>query len=72
MQQIIVELPDSIAATLDNIFLENNNLRQSIIQELVTRYLEDIEDTAAAMQVLERNEPTISMEKLVSELGLEN
>ena len=34
------------------------------MQELITRYLEDIEDVADAMEVLARNEPTISLAEI--------
>ena len=40
------------------------------MQELITRYLEDIEDVADAMEVLARNEPTISLAEIERKYGL--
>jgi|CXWL01.1.fsa_nt_gi metal-responsive CopG/Arc/MetJ family transcriptional regulator len=72
MQTISVELPDALIADFDRVCLENNKIRQSVLQELMTRYLEDIEDAAIAEYVLSLDEPTIPIEKLRTELGLEN
>ncbi len=72
MQTITVELPDALVSDFDRMCLENNKIRQSVLQELITRYLEDIDDAAVSEYVLSLNEPTIPLEKLRVELGLEN
>jgi len=72
MQNVSINLPDELVFRFDQICLENNQIRQNVLQELMTRYLEDIEDSNEAMRVIERNEPTTSINNLRIELGLEN
>ena len=70
MQTIQVNLPDIIAATFEQACLGSEQLRQNVLQELVTRYLEDIEDVRDAMAVLARNEPTIPLAEIERKYGL--
>lgn len=70
MQTITVELPDALVSDFDRMCLENNKIRQSVLQELITRYLEDIEDVAIAEYVLSLNEPTIPLAEIERKYGL--
>lgn len=72
MQTISIELPDALVTDFDRVCLENNKIREAVLKELMTRYLEDIEDAAIAEYVLSLDEPTIPLDKLRTELGLEN
>ncbi len=72
MQTISIEVPDGLINDFDRVCLENNKIRQSLLCELMARYLEDIEDAAIAEYVLSLDEPTIPIEKLRVELGLGN
>lgn len=72
MQTVPIELPDKLAEMLDSVCLENGKVKQQVLKELVIRYLEDIEDTIDALRVIEKNEPTIPLEKLRRELDLDN
>jgi metal-responsive CopG/Arc/MetJ family transcriptional regulator len=72
MQIIPIEIPDNLAIMLDNICLENSNLRNNIVQEIIINYLEEIEDIADAKKILAKNEPTISLAEIERKYGLEN
>lgn len=70
MQTISIELPDALIADFDRVCLENNKIRQTVLQELVTRYLEDIEDAAIAEYILSLDEPTIPLAEIEKKYGL--
>ncbi|MEK6747249.1 MAG: hypothetical protein ABL867_02945 [Rickettsiales bacterium] len=70
MQTISIELPDALVTDFDRVCLENNKIRQSVLQELMTRYLEDIEDAAIAEYVLSLDEPTIPLSEIEKKYGL--
>lgn len=70
MRTVPIELPDRLAALLDSVCLENGRVKQEVLKELVIRYLEDIEDVADAMRILEKNEPTIPLEEIERKHGL--
>jgi len=70
MQTIQVELPDVLAATFEQACLGSGQVRQTVLQELITRYLEDIEDVRDVMEILARNEPVIPLAEIERKHGL--
>lgn len=72
MQTVPIELPDKLAAMLDSVCLENGKVKQEVLKELIIRYLEDIEDVADAMRVIEEGGETVSLAKLRQELDLDH
>lgn len=44
----------------------------SVLRDAIVKYLEDMEDYRRGIEVLHRNEPTITLDELERKLGLEH
>ncbi|MDX2074595.1 MAG: hypothetical protein SFX19_09585 [Alphaproteobacteria bacterium] len=74
MQIVSFELPDAVVQMFDQLCLENKAAKNAIFQELVVRYLEDVEDGIAANLMLEESGDSSnwkSLDDLAQELQLD-
>jgi len=74
MQTVSFELPDTVVQMFDQLCLANKAAKNAIFQELVMRYLENIEDGIAARLALEESgDPSSwkSLDDLAQELKLD-
>ncbi len=72
MQTIQFELSEEMSSFLDQVCLSSSQVRQSVLREMVAKYLEDVEDTADAIRILQANEPRISLAEVEQKYGLAN
>lgn len=67
---ISLRLPDKVNAILDTLAGELHTTKSKLIKEAIMERIEDYLDIKTIDQVLAKNEPTISHEELMRELGL--
>ena len=67
-----IRLEVDLEKRLEALAKKTGRTKSYYAREAIKQYLEDREDYLLGIAVLERNEPTISLEELRKELGLEN
>ncbi len=67
-----VRIEKELEAKLDSLARKTGRTKSYYVREAVRQYLEDREDYLKALAVLERNEPTITLDELERRLGLAN
>ncbi len=72
MQIIELNLSDKTAAILDKISLENNKIKEDIVSQLIEEYAQDLTDYKNAIEVLNSNEKTYSLNEIKKEYGLDD
>ena len=75
MQTVSFELPDAVVQLLDQLCLESKTAKNAILQELILRYLEDVEDGITAKFMLEESGDSStwkSLDDLAQELKLDH
>ncbi len=65
-----VRLEPELEARLERLAKKTGRNKSYYAKEAIRQFLEDREDYLLAIAVLERNEPTISLEELERRLGL--
>jgi RHH-type rel operon transcriptional repressor/antitoxin RelB len=65
-----VRLEPELEAKLDKLARKTGRSKSYYARAAIRQYLEDREDYLLGVAVLERNEPTISLEELERRLGL--
>ncbi len=65
-----IRLEPALEKRLERLAKRTGRSKSYYAREAIRRFLEDREDYLLAMAVLERHEPTISLEKLERRLGL--
>lgn len=65
-----VRLEPELEARLEKLARRTGRTKSYYAREAIRQYLEDREDYLLGLSVLERNEPTISLEELERRLGL--
>lgn len=69
---LTVRLPEALEMRLERISKETGRTKSYYIKKAIEQYIEDREDYLLAVSALEKKNPTISLEQLERELGLEN
>lgn len=74
MQTVSFELPDTMIAMLNQLCVDNERVKNTLVKELVIRYLEDVEDGIAARLVIENTaaEDWVSFNDIAKELRLDD
>jgi predicted DNA-binding protein len=67
-----INFSPELEAKLARLASESGRSVEDIIREVVADYVEEQEDGERALEVLRRNEPTISLEEVERRLGLED
>lgn len=67
-----VRLPEGVEMRLERLSKETGRSKSYYVKKAIEQYLEDREDYLLAVATLEKKNPTISLEQLERELGLEN
>jgi RHH-type rel operon transcriptional repressor/antitoxin RelB len=67
-----VRLNKEIESRLNKLCEETGHTKSYYAKKALREFLEDREDYLLGLAVLERNEPTISLEELEKKLGLES
>ena len=67
-----VRIEKELEAKLDSLAKKTGRTKSYYVREAVRQYLEDREDYLKALAVLERKEPTITLDELERRLGLAN
>ena len=65
-----VRLEPELEARLEKLARKTGRTKSYYAREAIRQYLEEREDYLLGLSVLERNEPTISLEELERRLGL--
>ena len=68
---MVVEVEAKLASRLEELAKQTGRTASYYAELAIREFLEDREDYLAGIAALERNEPTISLEQLERELGLE-
>ena len=68
---IIIPAGTRLDEELERIASETGHRKDEVALNALVEWLEDLEDGRSAMEVLARNEPTITLAELRRELGLE-
>jgi len=75
MSTITARIPDELNVALTKVAKLTERSKNHIIYKAIQNYVlelqEDIEDYNAAVEVLDRNEPTILLEEVMKKLGFE-
>ncbi|HWZ31916.1 MAG TPA: DUF6290 family protein [Bryobacteraceae bacterium] len=69
---ITLQLPKEVEDRLDAIAQSTGRTKDECAAEAILEFIEDEEDYRIAVERLKRNEPTISLEEIKRELGLED
>lgn len=69
---LTVRLPDGVEMRLDRLSKETGRSKSYYVKKAIEQYIEDREDYLLAVATLEKKNPTISLEQLEKELGLED
>ena len=76
MTTISAQVSDELYKSLNDVAKQLHRSSSYIIREAITSYIEemkeDIEDYNDAVEILARNEPTISLEEIERKYGLED
>lgn len=76
MSTITARIPDELNVALTKVAKLTERSKNHIIYKAIQNYVlelqEDIEDYNAAVEVLDRNEPTILLEEVMKKLGFED
>lgn len=70
MGTISIRVSDELESRLDNLARETGRSKTHYVRQALESFLEDREDYLLAISVLEHNEPTVSLEDLERDLGL--
>lgn len=68
---LAVRLDSSMESQLDNLARETGRSKSYYVKKAIENFLEDREDYLLALAVLERNEPTKTLDEVRKSLGLE-
>jgi len=69
---LAVRLDSSMESQLDNLARETGRSKSYYVKQAIETFLEDREDYLLALAVLERNEPTRTLEEVRKDLGLDH
>lgn len=67
-----VRLSEDMERRLDNLAKKSHRTKTYYAKKAIEEFIEDREDYLLAVSILEKNNPTITLEQLEKELGLEN
>lgn len=67
-----IRLDPELEKRLKDLAKKTGRTKSHYAREAIRQYLEDREDYLKGLAILERNEPTISLEELEKRLGLES
>ena len=70
MTSLSFSVPDSVAGVFGKICLDSKRVQEEVLRELLARYIEDVEDSAAVHESEISKFPIVSMSDLRAELGL--
>lgn len=70
MQTLNIDLPDNLAALLDQACLEAGHPKQQVIYALIKEYIEDMRDAREAAEIIAEGGPTLSLEEIERKYGL--
>lgn len=68
---LAVRLDSARESQLDNLARETGRSKSYYVKQAIKNFLEDREDYLLALAVLERNEPTKTLDEVRKSLGLE-
>lgn len=68
---LAVRLDSSMESQLDNLARETGRSKSYYVKQAIENFLEDREDYLLALAVLERNEPTKTLDEVRKNLGLD-
>jgi hypothetical protein len=68
---IVIPSGTRLDKELERIATETGHAKDEVALNALNEWLEDLADARSALEVISRNEPTISLEELRRELGLE-
>ena len=68
---LAVRLDGSMESQLDNLARETGRSKSFYVKQAIGNFLEDREDYLLALAVLERNEPTKTLDEVRKDLGLD-
>ncbi len=68
---LAVRLDSSMESQLENLARETGRSKSYYVKQAIENFLEDREDYLLALAVLERNEPTKTIDEVRKSLGLE-
>lgn len=69
---LTISLPIKFYESLEKISQQNDRSKNYLIKKAVEKYLEDLYFYNRAMEVLERDEPSVSLEEIGEKYGLSN
>ena len=69
---LAVRLDEETESRLDSLARETGRTKSYYVKQAIESFLEDREDYLLALAVLERNEPTKSIDEVRKELGLDH
>jgi RHH-type rel operon transcriptional repressor/antitoxin RelB len=70
MHTITIRVPDELETRLDNLVRKTGRTKTFYVRTALEQFIEDREDYLLAVDVMERDEPTISLDELERNLGL--
>jgi RHH-type rel operon transcriptional repressor/antitoxin RelB len=70
MQTITIRVPDELETRLDNLVRKTGRTKTFYVRTALEQFIEDREDYLLAVDVMGRDEPTISLDELERNLGL--
>lgn len=69
---LAVRLPEKIDDRLNNLADKTGRTKTYYVKKAIEEFLEDKEDYLLAVSVLEQKNPSVPLEKVIKDLGLEN
>ena len=69
---LAVRLPEKLEHRLSNLADQTGRTKTYYVRKAIEEFLEDREDYLMAVSVLEQNNPSVPLDKVIKELGLGN
>ncbi len=69
---VLIEVPDALAQEYEDLARTSGQERDALIREALIARLEDIEDTETATERLRNPQPSLSLEDVKRNLGLDD
>ncbi len=67
-----ISLNPELEAKLTQLASDTGRTFDDVVREALAQYVEDYEDGERALEILSRNEPTISLDEVERRLGLDD
>jgi RHH-type rel operon transcriptional repressor/antitoxin RelB len=72
MKMLAVRLPEQLEGRLTNLASKTGHTKSYYVKKAIEEFLEDREDYLLAIAVLEQKNPSIPLDEVIKELGLDS